>query len=465
MIGVVLAALVAKFLTPLFLYDVPLGYDPGMYRYLFVTYAESFKALSMPDLLPWAKEYPPGLFFLFSPLVALGFPVDALIGWVWNLVPVLLAVMLAWVTAKRLGTTDGIATLIIALLSIPYYDGFVGMYFKAYVALFFVVLTYHLAQKRSSWFLLTAFLTVITHQQTALILILALVSWWLLQVRSGWKDPWYRRITVLGLALVFAALLTYLPQWERAIWSPLKSIVLLRGDNAPGGAFPELSFYLQTTGVVLLLGMIGFFRRLREDRGSLWQISVLVCAVFIAFQLVFHKRFFLQLDFFLMPFAASALVWLWQLVRSVQARTLICVLLLGQAYVSVQIITLREPEVRRSTLDEIIRVTQATPDDASLIALENASGPWLRGWKVAGQVGAPGLFDYPGWSYDQWGQFIDGTQADRKVLLQTLSGDVYFFVSPMFSGFYGDRAVKVLEDPCLQKVNSQPLLHSTCSKN
>lgn len=61
--------LLAKFLWPLFAYDIPLGYDPGLYRYLFLQYAESIKDFTLPELLPWASEHPPGLFVLAAPLL------------------------------------------------------------------------------------------------------------------------------------------------------------------------------------------------------------------------------------------------------------------------------------------------------------------------------------------------------------------------------------------------------------
>tara|TARA_Y100000310_G_scaffold218027_1_gene219162 strand:+ start:887 stop:2296 length:1410 start_codon:yes stop_codon:yes gene_type:complete len=463
LIGALLLALLAKFLAPLFLYDVPLGYDPGMYRYLFLTYAESFRSFSMPELLPWAKEYPPGLFFILSPFVAVGFPVDAVIGWVWNIFAVILAATLAWVTAQRKGKIAGSLVLLMALLSVAYYDGFVGMYYKAFAALFFTVLTYHLMQNRSSWFLLTAFLTVITHQQTGLILALALTIWWTLQLRYYWKDPWYRRITLLASLIALVAVVIYLPQWERAIWSPLKSIFLLRGENAPAGAFPDAMFYLRTTGVLLLLGVVGFIRSFKHERGSLWQLSVIVCAVFILLRLVFYKRFFLQLDFFLMPFAASTVVWLWFNFKHIGVRTLIVLLLGAQTFVSFQAMQLRVPEIQQRHLTAIQQVSTTIPEEASVIVLENISGPWLRGWRLSGQVGAPGLFDYPGWTYSDWELFIDGTNADRKTLLSGLEGDVYFLVTPTFTGFYGERAKKIFDDPCLSRVENEPLLVSVCS--
>src|SRR3989338_11394615 len=91
-IGILL--LLLKFFWSFFSFEVPLGYDPGIYLYLFFHYAEAFPPFFFPDLPPWAREHSLGLFLFVSPLVKLGVPVDWFVGWLWNLFPVLLAVVL-----------------------------------------------------------------------------------------------------------------------------------------------------------------------------------------------------------------------------------------------------------------------------------------------------------------------------------------------------------------------------------
>ncbi len=457
--------LLGKFLLPLFLYDLPLGYDPGIYRYLFLTYAESLKSFSLPELAPWAQDYPPGLFLFISPLVALGVPVDMFIGWVWNVFAVFLILVLAAITAKRSEPATGIAILLIALLSGPYYDGFYAMYWKTFASLLFVILTYHLAERTSFGFPVAAFFAVLIHQQTGLILALALGIWWLLRLPTKWKDRKFRMMTVALAGIAGAAALWYIPHFERAIWSPLKSIFLLRGENAPPGSFPETSFYLKTGGILLLLGAVGYVRSFRSERGSLWQISVAVCVLFIAMRLVFYRRFFLQLDFFLMPFAASAVVELWGSSRNVLYRSLIVLVLGAQLVVAWQVMMLRSPRLSSGDLALIEQVEQLIPKDASVIALENISGTWLLGWLPRHRVGAPGLFDYPGWTYEEWTSFIDGTNEDRRKLLDTLEQPAYFFLTDSFTRYYGERAQKVLRDPCLKRIKDAPLLLSKCSQS
>lgn len=463
--AILVALLLLKFFAPLIRYSVPLGYDPGIYRFLFLEYAEALRSFSLPELLPWAKEYPPALYVAGAPLVLAGLPVDALIGWLWNAVPVLLALVLATVTGMRYGVRVGVVTLGVALLSQPYFDGFYAMYIKVYVSLIFLLLTYALVERMSFWFPITALLTVVIHQQTGLVLVLALAVWWLLQLPKRWQNRRFRVLSITLGVVAAAGLMYYLPNWERAIWSPLKSIFLLRGENAPAGSFPDYDFYLRTMPALLLLGTGGFLLSFKREKGSLWQLSVLVPLIFIVFRLVFYRRFFLLFDFFLMPYAALMLTVLWDALRGKKVlQAVLAVFVLAQAVASYRVYELRQPTIKASDIERIEAVAQFLPADASVIAMENISGTWLRGWAPRQRVGAPGLFDYPGWTYEQWEQFIDGADADRRALLQTLEGDVYFLLTPAFTGFYGQRANAVISDPCLTPLSGAPLLLSRCSK-
>lgn len=459
----VVACATAKFLYSYFVFDIPLGYDVGMYRFLFLEYADALRTWTLPYLSPWASEYPPGLFVLVAPLINMGLSVDLLIGPIWNMFPVILLCVLAWITAQRTNAQTGICVLVIGVISQTYYDGFFAMYIKTYVAMLTTVLTYYLVEKMSPWFLVTAFLTIVIHQQTALVLCVALGVWWVCQFPTRKHERTYQLCTAAAVVLFLVALGMYLPYWKRAIWSPLMSVLTLYGDQAPSGTFPDRLFYVQTAFVTLLLGAIGFFRSYKQERCSLWQLSVLVCFVFVVLRLVFYKRFFLQLDFFLMPFAASALVWLWHVVRSAGMRMLIVIVLSVQCAISLQSMALRIPLYSAGDLDQIQSIAKVIPSNATIIALENISGPWLRGWLPHHRVGAPGLFDYPDWSYEDWRTMVDGTTAQRKALLSQLEGDVYFFVTQIFHQYYGERAAKMFSDPCLQPLSIAPVLLSTCS--
>jgi|CXWL01.1.fsa_nt_gi hypothetical protein len=471
-IGALLCALLLKFFWTLVVYRVPLGYDLGLYRYLFIRHADGFPPFIMAPMDEWAKGHPLGLFFFTTVLMKLGLSVGWLLGWMWNLMAVILAATLATVIGRRDGRSIGVLVLLASVLSIAYFDGFAAMYWKTFASLFWCVITYHLLEKKSYWAALTGMLTVATHHQTGLLFGLAFVSWILLRfwnhIRSGKKVIQHEAILplLIGMCVLVIGILWYVPVWQGAVLDHLPT--LLKGIDGPGGNFPPALFYLRTEGILLALGAVGFGLSIKRERWTLWQLSALWSFIFVAGHLLFYRRFFLQLDFFLLPFAALAMQTFWT--RSVRAnngmmlladRIILLSAVAIQAVIMSMVIATRVPIV---TAEDVIAVEAFKDDlsaDAFVLGLENESVTLLRGWMPYVHVGGPGLFESR-WSYEQWETFILGTHDDRALLLKDIPGQAYVFVSAYFVSYYGDSARKFLQDSCFSQTAYPQLYKVVC---
>ncbi len=460
-VALLLAALLAKFFWPLVHFGVPLGYDAGIYRFLFLRHTEGFPPFAIADVPPWARGHPLGLFFFSTILLKLGVPVDWLIGFLWNLFPVLLALTLAAVIARRHGRTIGILVLLAAFLSPVFYDGFAAMYWKTFLSLLFCVLTYD-ALEDKKWLPAAIFgvLTVASHHQTGLLFGLVLSSWYIVRMMRGEvRSREFRIVTLVGLVILGIGLLTYLPIWREAVSENMSALLSRPGASASGN-FPPLSFYLRTSGLLLAVGVFGFFLSWKTEKGSLWQLSVLWCVLFVFLQLLFYRRFVLQLDFFLLPFAARGMQDLWKHLRQPIVRMCLLILALFQAYLSLSILPMRVPIVDAVTFAGIRRM-ESIPRDTAVIDPENNSAVMLRGWLPHTRLIAPGLFDSP-WVYDQWQRFLLGSHDDRRMLLGSLNPPIVLFIAPYFHSFYGDRADAFLADPCFHASEDPLIVTITC---
>ena len=461
--GALILLLILRFYTSFFLFDVPLGYDPGIYRYLFLTHATGLPPLFMADIQPWATAHPLGLFILTSPLIKMGIPVDWFLGWIWNLVPICLLLLLSHISAKKWGTGIGLALLIVGLLSQPYFDGFSAMYWKAYVSLAWMIVTFYLIDKKSPWAAGTAIMTLVTHNQTGLLFALSAGLWWALSVAKHYKEPKWQKATLGGAVAILIAYLIYAPVVQEAILIHIKPLLTLRGDNVPAGSFPPALFYLRMQPVVFLLGVYGFVMTLHKDRAlSLWHCAALISAVFVFAKLYFYNRFFLQLDFFLLPFAAIALHQLWGKYASQAARVSIIVIVLVQGYFSYEVMKLRQPEISMQSFNLITTLEEMIPAGVNVIALENKSATWMVGWLPDNPVAGPGLF-WLNWTYQQWEKLLLGTDDDRKSLFSSLTGPTYFVITPEFLQYYGDKVNGFMNDPCVSPIEGTPLLEVTCT--
>ncbi|OGJ56693.1 hypothetical protein A3D88_02860 [Candidatus Peribacteria bacterium RIFCSPHIGHO2_02_FULL_52_16] len=475
--AVVFLLLVAKFFWPLMVFDVPLGYDPGLYRYLFLRYAEAFPAL--PELDVWAQEQPMGLFLLFAPLVKL-FSVEPFLGFLWNAVPVLLVASLAWIIAKRNGRTMGALVLLMGLLSVAQYHGFLLMYWKTLVSLLFMIFSFYYVEKKSWIALPFGILTIAIHQQTGFLFIATITLWFLFQLFAERKKM-HAILALLLLCMIAGGLLTYLPVWNRVVSGHLNTL-LTSYSSLPAGAFEPISFFLFHSGILFAFGIFGLLLNVRHERGTLWQCAAFLSLLFILIRFFFYRRFILQFDFFLLPFAAYGLRELWFIKKAYAFRALLIVLVLVQAIATAHAVhpdsfplwctynrtrceafppISVQPDVSSDMLAGIQEAGAFVPVDALLLALEPQIAPWLRGWLPYHTIAGPGIFSSP-WDYAGWEKFLLGTHADRVSLLKGKKAPMYLFVTPFFTTYYESYAEKFLNDSCFKETASPYLLSVTC---
>jgi hypothetical protein len=451
----------AKFFWPLARFGMPMGYDTGIYRYLFLKHAEGFPPFVLGRMQPWAYEHPLGLFIITSPFVKMGLPVDWLIGWIWNLMPVVLAGVVAWAWRRRSGTDVGILTLLCVLLSQAYFDGFASMYWKTFLSLIFYVVAVDALERRSWLAVLWGIFAVVTHHQTGLIFGLALAIWAAVRIVTGGERRAKEAFFAVGagvIVLVIGAAL-YWPIWHQTVAQYLPKLL----SSQTSGSFPPPLYYLQYTGILLAAGAYGFCVSWKREKGSMWQISVLLCFSFIALQLLFFRRFFLQFDFFLLPFAAVGIVDLWKRFPAKGMHLLLIVLLTVQAGLSVFAASTRSPGIDAQTFASVRTLSRIVPEGAMVISLDNQSAPYLLGWLPNVFVGGPGLFSYPDWSYAQWEDFFFKGPGKRRALIQTLPRPLYVYAPPYFRSFYGAVASDILADPCFEPTADPYLLSVRCA--
>jgi hypothetical protein len=367
----------------------------------------------------------------------LGITADMLIGWIWNLIPVLLVLTLGAVVRKKHGDLPGFFVLLAALLSTVQYQGFLMMYQKTFVAMMFCALAFAASDKRSPLWIVFGMFTIALHQQIGLIFVVSIgsamvssfvlrqesvsfrrVAEFLLTMALGvlWYIPTYQHsltdvapkllesgtIAAFAVAILviggFSGLVVWLPQKNRrllwflaactcavllcllpiAIDSPgiVGKLLASRPDTA-GGAFLSLTEYVQLSLPLLLAGIAGFILSLERERGSSWQWAVLWCAVASLGMFFFYRRFLLPLDFFLLPFAALAFAALWN--QKKVGRIVLSVLVIVQAVLLLQRMAAIDPAVKPEWIQEFAALHTFVPANSTVVVMDNMA-PWVLGF-------------------------------------------------------------------------------------
>ncbi len=493
---------------------VPFGYDAGIYRYLFLRHAEAFPPFAVTSLPPWAASHPLGLFFFSTILLKLGVPVDALIGWVWNLFPVILSVVLAWVIGRRQGSRVGYFVLLVALLSTVQYQGFLMIYWKVFVAFLWCVLAFDAFERRSKLWMFFGMMAIATHQQIGLIFALATLAFVLTSSRGnagrlGLIGQW-ALTPMLGLLWYIqngsSAIVSLLPMLQASLFSPVTfgvivlligivAVVLLfprhrhsifliacgligcvlllipltgiapaflgsllhRADAVPG-AFLTIPEYAELSLPLLLLGIYGFLRSFEREKGSVWQWAVLICGLAVISLFFFYRRFILPLDFFLLPFAASALEQMWS-ARSRGLPVLGVALVLVQGYLLIGQIHTLDPHVDSAMLKEFASLQSVVEPQSQVIVLD-VMAPWVVGYLPQNAVSGPGIFDSQ--PQGAWEKFLYGTDADRSAFISHYPKGTYFFATTVFRSYYPPEVQTLLLHSCLKETTIHGLLRSVC---
>ncbi len=498
LICILAVLLVLKYAWTLAYFQVPLGYDAGIYRYLFSVHAGHWPPMILADAPNWIQSHPPGLFFFSSILMKLGVPVDWLIGWVWNVFPVLLSLLLAWTWRKRDVRTPrlDIVVILCALLSSVQFDGFTAMYWKVFAAFAWCVLSFRLIERKSAWWILAGMFTLATHLQIGLILAVSVCSLLVshLLADRGKEAKFLCWTTVVALVL---GALWYLPTYPIAIAPLVESVAPLIGwvlaalvvlavvsvvlrrkkqlrqsigthlpyafivgtitlalvhavggsaEQAVSGSFITLSDYVTGSFPLLVFGAVGLMLSFKRERGSVWQWSVLWCAAFALTGFFFHLRFILPLDFFLLPFCALGVCELWQ-TRAKGMRAVVACLLAVQTFLTVSHIAGTRPDIDKATLERLQIMSAYVPKDSTVLVLENITAPWVLGYIPQALVVAPGIFESP--TEAQWTEFLFGSHAERMAYLRTLKMPLFLYASSVFKSYYPSDVTSLLTDPCV----------------
>lgn len=468
-----IAALIYKFFWSYFHFGIPLGYDVGMYRYLFLKHGVAFPPFVLGDVQDWAKDHPLGLFILTTPLIKLGLPVDWLIGWMWNAFSVLLVLTLAWATATSKVFTQGLAkntkiifltTVAVGTLSLPLYDGFVAMYWKTFASLFFVVLSFALLERKSYWAVLAALFALTTHNQTGLLFALSVGLWWVITNVYQWKNP--RTYLPVGIAcgVGVLAFFLYLPVFNETLGKHILPFLTTRGSETTAGAFPSLLYYLPRYSISLTLAFFGFVLSLKRKQFSLWHAAVFWSALFVFSQVFFYRRFILHLDFFLLPFSGYFLFEVAKRWNKTYMHVIIILILCVQGYFVWNMMHERWPLLSSETYEAVQNLPAVVPENATVISFENITPLWLRGWLPDHRVVGPGFFEPYGKGLRDWDAFLEGDNRYRKIVIGGKEAPLFFFLPREFSQVHGEKAQGLLHDPCIEPVKEIPSLYvSLCS--
>ncbi len=399
MLVLILVGFILLRLLPYFFWQVPTGYDAGIYLYLFKIF---------PQIPQWQKlGFSPGLFYLTWPLTKLGLPAEAILVPLQIAAEVFLFGCMYWVVKKLIDKKTALLAVFLLTVSAIQYRAFWYFYVKNVLALGLMLLAlYWLSQKKLVKTLIFSLLTAIFHLPTFLILFLIMLV---------------SNLKTAGLAILLGGL-AYLTDWQLAIKPFLQPLFTI--SKGSSGSFYSLTISWLLTLLYLPLSIYGLRKRsnLRPFLAGL-----IVCLVWVMMRLFFFNRFFITLNIFLIFWAAIGLKKLMDKYRQhldlFQFYFAVCVI-----FIFAFVFKTTQPLINRQLLTEI-KAFQAEPK-AVILSLGRANAAWLLGWTdypvIAWGYGGEDKY----WDSEQWQSIFDPIGVEEKVkLFKLLPQPVYVFLN------------------------------------
>jgi hypothetical protein len=369
---------------------VPIGYDPGLYAYLW-----------KHDLsIPWLKTiYPPVIFYLGKFLTFFTNPENIVIPMSFAVALVLFGAV--WAYSKNKWTMLLLATSAIQ------YKLWWWYYIKQILATAGIFGYLALEKKHSKWVYLMVALVVWTHQPTAIVLMA------ILMLQRKWKS-------IMAFLLAFAVY--YLPTYKLTVLPFLPGVATTIGA-ADSGTFYNLKEALPLMLPYLPLTIYGVILAIRRKTNRSTAAMLLITFLIPLLGLFLSRRFIPFFDIFALVLAGIAAREFFAKRKVLTIIYAVGLILFGGWFVANNSKAL----ILEDEFNEIKLLNQ-TEADAFILTVDNEYTPWIYGYSGRKPI-TPGFGEYDiYWSYPEWDKFWQSNDRKTEVeLLKKLPKPLYIF--------------------------------------
>ncbi len=416
-------------IIPYFFTSIPLGYDPGMYKYGIE------HGLENKDRWILNGGMEPGFLYLMEAF-KLFFSSDFILKYLFIFFCVLLGWAIYLVSKEYFNEKTALFSLFIYALSLIQFKTFWFLYYKNVIGMATMLFSFYFLKRYEKenkpffkWlFIIFGALTGIIHRPTFYIFGL---SYFFYALISPYKYKKYDRKLLVnnilsGIIIIVLALLFYIKDFLPAITSILPWVAkgFIDTGQSPG-TFIDFTTYQYSILSYFLFSIMGLIFCLRKKIGILEIWAVLNLSIVI-FQFFFFNRFIIMLDIILIIFAGYSFSLI------TENKNKITILLIGILFLSMGIFAIKETISSSPLIDEnemeTISYLKNTEENAFVMSTTSHYSPWIMGYSERKTI-APGLFDYNKHNEDEWIIFWTTSELkDVRGFLNAYEKPLYIFI-------------------------------------
>lgn len=378
-------------ITPYINNSVPLGYDPGIYKYA----AE--RGLENKDF--WVRDsVEPGFLYLMEFFKIFLNTNQILIGLLIAFT-LLLGIVIYLTTKEYYDKDTALIAIYLYAFSLIQFSAYWYMYYKNIIGLSLMLLAFLFLKKEQRIpLIISGILLGAIHRPTFYIFGLTYAFYTMVK---AFKDKKIFLDNVLnGIIMAVGAFLFYVPDFLPAITQLIAPVATSFIDpGQASGTFMNFFTYQYSILPYIIFAILGLIALIKLKEFNILFYYAIITSSSVIFQFFFFNRFIIHLDIAAIILAAIGFIQL--INHNKKFGVIITVLLLLCAGVMVFKESINaKPLVDEQELSNIEYINTLEPD-AYVLSTSSYYSPWLLGYSGR-KVIAPGLFDYDTHTKDEW---------------------------------------------------------------
>lgn len=433
--------------------SVPLGYDPGIYKYAMEYYTSRLPEIPENGLPEWIRiGIPQGTPILALMLNELG-SVNALkiIRYLFPLLCFIVFLPL-YMLVKQISNKE-IALIAAGLYALSYtqYTVYTFMYFKNVIGLILLLTALWGLERKNYVVLMLMYAGTGAYHRPEFLLLSIVLLFYVLTHRTEWK-PLLLSVIVTGVLIA--------PMWiprldlylgmTRSIYE--EAFDAIGGGYAgSGGTFFDWSRYEWVSLMYLPFALLGFtFLLFNRSFNSLFWYFIVNTGIVVG-KLFFYKRLIIDLDLLYVMLAAVGVYYTFLCSEKVPRKlgyATLALIMVSSGLVLANGVRNARPLITEKQLETIEWLAENTEENAFVLA-SSPDAPWVLGWSER-KVIAPGMFHWNDYNRAEWMAFFTSRELNKTMeFLSPFEGPVYIYRSKNPGNSLGAQK---FDNDCFEKI-------------
>ncbi len=462
---------------------VPLWYDPGLYRRMFIDYFSSLLYINFESFTPRTRQaYPPYIWLMWNTFQIIWYNVDFMVTYLLAFFSFISSIFV-YLILKKYSKTTAYYWIILFCISIIQYESFFLNYFKQIIWIIFLLVSVYLLEKKKYLLVVPIIISMFTINRPAGVYFVIMILFYVLYNYIVWIFKWNNvpldkyppklanlvfspllrgntggYLTKILLTVLFSwiiSLLMYLPLFNELIWwliKPLTTTFLVTWNS---GTFFSIENFIDYNWPIILLSFVWIYFKISKRELDFLSIWYIVWLLWVVLRLFFYSRFLIFLDLFIILLAAYGL---WELFNKKNIFSLIFILFFWiQSYNYINYLNeYWVPFIPKSEFEMMNKLDSILPQNSMIMVTHKHYTSWLF-WYTNKSIIAPWMLENDIWERSQWSKWWSSDWVKKCEMLKDFKiykKEIYIWVwvDQPTENFLGAKCLETIYENWANKV-------------